>query len=331
MADVDVIIPAYKARNTIARALASVAAQTLKPRQTIVVVDGSGDGTLEAAEACRGDMHGVDLAVIWQENQGAGAARNRAIAEATARYVAFLDADDEWLPEKLERSLPYLETGDTVLVSHNVLVNDGTSEKLVDCTPHFEKSGDPFVALYRHGYISTSTAVARRDAVLAVGGFDTSLENAQDFDLWLKMLADPGARVNVFKEALTRYHVTPGSIMSHTRRRLRCGVIIAQRHLPALKERAGSALTSLWFRIVAVHYEALIAYRSRDDYVGAGSVLARLPVSLAMTTLDAAIGPDARPGRATGLIFGAWIVAIFSAYAFQFRHLLGPILQVLGI
>ncbi len=330
MGDVDVIIPAYNARHTIACALASVAAQTVKPKRAIVVVDGSPDGTREAAEACRKDMNGVDLTVIWQENQGAGAARNCAIAESTAAYVAFLDADDEWLPEKLQHSLPHLEDPNVVLVSHNVLVNDGIDEVLVDCTPHFENSNDPFVTLYRRGFISTSTTLARRDAVIAAGGFDTSLRNAQDFDLWLAMLAKPGAGIKVFNQALTRNHVTQGSIMSHTKRRLRCGVIIAVRHVPSLRARAGSMLASLWFRIIAVHYEAIMAYRSRNKYLRVGLVLAQLPGTLIGATLDALIGDDARPGKAMAAIFGVWIIVIFAAYVFQFRDLAAPILQVLG-
>ena len=102
---ISVIIPAYKAFLTIERALASVAVQTLKPEQVIVVDDGSGDGTFEIAEAFKDQFHGFELKILSQQNLGAGAARNRATHEATGDWLAFLDADDEWLPEKLAISM----------------------------------------------------------------------------------------------------------------------------------------------------------------------------------------------------------------------------------
>jgi teichuronic acid biosynthesis glycosyltransferase TuaG len=284
--DVSVIIPAFRAAASLERALQSVAAQTLKPRQAVVVDDGSDDGTFETAHALIGHLDGIDLKVFRQANQGAGAARNRALQEASQPFVAFLDADDEWLAEKLARTMPYFAGTDHVLVSHNVLIAGDQADTLVDCARHFAAAGegDRFASVYRRGYISTSTAVARRDAVLAVGGFDTSLPNAQDFDLWLALLGQPGATFHVFGEAHTRYHVTPNSIMSNTERRLRCCLLIAERYVPALKERPGSMLASLWFRIVAVHAEAFRADRARF-----GAVL-RLPVNLIVLTAAALLG-----------------------------------------
>ncbi len=277
MADVDVIIPAYKACDTIARALASIAAQTVRPERVIVVVDGSNDGTREAAEACRSQMNGVDLTVIWQENLGAGAARNRAIEEAMATYLAFLDADDEWLPEKLAETMPRIEGTDNVLISHNVIVSDRGTETRIDCHRRFTDSGGSFSGLYRRGYISTSTVVARRTAVIAVGGFDTSLPNAQDFDLWLA-LTRKGAPFEVFDEWLTRYHVTQGSIMSNTARRLNCCSTIALRYDEA-------SLPDLWFRLLAIHKEAVSAYVAQGRIFKAVTVCLCLAFSLVTSTL----------------------------------------------
>ena len=81
-ADVSVIIPAYQSADTIGRALRSVAAQTLKPREVIVVDDGSTDCTHDAALAVNDDMNNIDLLVTRQDNAGAGAARNNAIGRA---------------------------------------------------------------------------------------------------------------------------------------------------------------------------------------------------------------------------------------------------------
>ena len=283
-ADVSVIIPAYRAAATIGRALASVAAQTVKPREAVVVDDGSSDGTGDAARACAGTMAGIDLKVVDQENKGAGAARNRALAEAGATYVAFLDADDEWLPEKLEQSLARFDGPDKVLVSHDVTFVENGTEWLQDCARHFRAAGDPYVALFRKGYIGTCTAVARRDAVLAVGGFDEGLATAQDFDLWLKLLADPDARFEVFAGALSRYHVSADSITRNTRRRLSCCLEVARRHAPGLRGRPGFPLASVWYRVLAVHNEAFRVYRERRDVPAMMRTCLSAPLSLVSLT-----------------------------------------------
>lgn len=284
-ADVTVIVPAYRAAATIGRALASVAAQSLPPRAAVVVDDGSPDDTFACAEAMRPRMGGIALKVIRQSNAGAGAARNRALVEAATEYVAFLDADDEWLPEKLARSMARMTECDYVLVAHDsVEVRDGRETRL-DCAARFRAyAAAPFVGLYRRGFIDTSTVIARRAAVMEAGGFDTTLANGQDFALWLAMLARPAARFLVFDEVLSRYHITSGSIMSHVERRRRCCMQIARRYAPALRAHPGSPLASLWFRTLAVHREAMTAHLARHETAAALRALALAPINLAAAT-----------------------------------------------
>lgn len=274
------IVPAYRAVLTIKRALLSIAAQTTKPIEVIVVDDGSDDGTEEAARAVASEMGPIKLIVIRQAHGGAGAARNRAIQAASGRYVAFLDADDEWLPVKLERSLPYFDDPGIVLVAHNNLHAEAGAETLNDSARRFRGAPVPFVGLYRKGFIGTCTVVAKREAVLSAGGLDPNLRTAQDFDLWLAMLADPAVGFVVFEEALSRYHVTEGNITSHTARRLACGQIIAERHAAALKQYPGSMLFSLAFRVAAIFNEARAAYMSRGRYGLAIWTMARMPFAL---------------------------------------------------
>ena len=297
-ADVSVIIPAYQAAATIGRALESVDAQTLKPREVIVVDDGSDDGTYEAAMAEASGLDAIEAKVFRQEHRGAGAARNRAIMESTCRNVAFLDADDEWLPEKLERSLRALEGSGLVLVAHNYVRRelDGT-ETVVDCAKRFSSGGDAYVSLYKRGYMPTCAVVAPRSEVLAAGGFDTTLAAAQDFELWLAMLKDPGARFLIFEDALARYHIQRDGITSRTGQRLDCCLRIAARYVPELRSRPGSSLTSLWFRVVAVHGEAVSAHRARRHLGLAALALARHPVSLLTLTASALFGDKRARGR----------------------------------
>ncbi len=286
-AEVSVIIPAYRAAGTITRALQSVARQTRPPAEVIVVDDGSDDGTRAAAEACRSLLGDIRLSVLDQENAGAGAARNRALEQARYATVAFLDADDEWLPEKLERTLPHLEGTDNVLVAHNFirLEPDGR-ETIVDSLGRMSL-GEPFVSLYRRGYIGTTTVIARKDAIDDAGGFDAGLRTAQDFDLWLAMLETPGTPFAVLPDALARYHVSETGITSHTARRLRCCTEIAVRYFSALKARPGSALASLWFRITALHLEAARAYGARGAEFALTAIWLLFPVRLAAATVRA--------------------------------------------
>lgn len=337
-ADVSVIVAAYQAASTVGRTLRSIAAQTVKPHEVVVVDDGSTDGTAETARACAPDMKGITLQVFrTEDNRGAGAARNRAIAESTAPVLAFLDADDEWLPEKLEHSLAKLDEGNYVLVAHDYVTGPGDDAPRTFCERRFLEGYDPFVQLYRKGYIPSCSVVAKRDAVIAAGGFDEELRNAQDFDLWLAMLKEPGTPCLVFGEPLLRYHVTPGGIMSHTGRRLRCGMAIAVRYFPALRRRPGSPFISLWYRVAALHLEAVRAYGAQGRIVMLLATGMLLPARLALATLQCCAGQSAtRGGVATAAVAPAevflwlWVCAASGAYLYQFRSFIGPILALFG-
>lgn len=269
---ISVIIPAYKAARTIERALASVAAQTLKPGEVIVVDDGSEDGTFEAAQSFKEKLNDVDLKVIKQQNLGAGSARNRAVGEASGEWLAFLDADDEWLPEKLSISMKAIKDHGLDLFAHNYLALNSGKETVVDCAARYSATANPYSGLYRKGFLATSTVVVRSNAVREAGGFDESLATAQDFDLWLKILKTKDANFQVGPEVLTRYHITPGSITSHTKRRLDCSLRIAHRHAPTMSD--------LRYRIIAVHYEAIRAAMTQGRLFSAFSYFLVLPFRL---------------------------------------------------
>ncbi len=331
-ADVSVIIPAYRSAATIGRALSSVAGQTLKPRRVIVVDDGSDDDTAAAAGAFAGRMNGITLSVVRQQNKGAGAARNRALAETSSEYVAFLDADDEWMPEKIARSMVHLEGTGHVLVAHDIIrVEPDGQKRVIECAKRFGDTDDPFVQLYRRGFIATTTVVARRDAVLAAGGFDETLATAQDFDLWLKMLGGGNATFTVFPEVLACYHYNDNGITSNTARRLACTLRISVRHYPALRERPGSALVSLWVRIAAVHYEAVCAYRQAGRAGTAIKTVFVLPWRLLWAAMNTPGSSRCAPDWFRVFLW-FWVIAGFAAYAYRFKYLgLAFLKMVMGL
>ncbi len=275
--DVGVVIPAFRAAGTVTRALDSLVAQTLRPKEVVVVDDGSDEGTFEAAVARKGDMGGINLTVLRQDNQGPGAARNRALGELATKYVAFLDADDEWLPRKLEVSMQAARGESLIFVAHDmVAVGIDGREEHIDCARHHRRD-EGFQELYKRGYVATSTVVALREPILAAGGFDTELANAQDFDLWLKILTPPQSRFRVFAGAFTRHHRMEGSVQTHTDRRLKCTMAVAACHAGTIKRKGGGMWSALMFRLAAVHGEAVAAFWQRRDLAGVARTLVLAP------------------------------------------------------
>jgi len=245
--------------------------------------------------------------------------------------------------------MPHLESGDYCFVAHDYLTGDGGNSVHHDCTRRFQESDDPFVNLYRKGYVASSSVVARRETVLAAGGYDPTLPNAQDFDLWLAMTRSPDTRFLVFGEALLHYHPSPGGIMSHTKRRLDCCLIIARRYIPDLKRRNGSALASLWFRVMAIHLEAIRAYGHSGNLPRMLLIAGKLPFALLSVTLFyffqshgnretyRAEGGSPTMGEIVGRqpllngILWLWVAGAMTAYIYQFRNFAGPLLDLLGL
>lgn len=127
-APVSVVLPCYCCSKTIERALASVAKQTRKPFEVILVDDASPDGSLEVLRKLEREYSGWVKLLILDANQGAASARNAGWAVASQPYIAFLDADDAWHPEKIEIQYSYMSTHSNVVLcghGHRLLANEG--------------------------------------------------------------------------------------------------------------------------------------------------------------------------------------------------------------
>jgi hypothetical protein len=196
----------------------------------------------------------------------------------------------------------------------------GHETVVLKCDKNFQGPGDPFVNLYRKGYIATSAVVARRDAVLGAGGFDEDLPTAQDFALWLTMLKQPGTPFHIFSDALIRYHVTAGSISSHTERRLECCLKIARDFRPGF--------ASYMYRVLAVHHEAIAAYLAHGNVAKAVSVFVRIPINLIKWETGTIQMQPAHPLVSATLWL--WVLGGSAAYLYQFRSFVDPIVRVLG-
>ncbi|SIN94008.1 Glycosyltransferase involved in cell wall bisynthesis [Singulisphaera sp. GP187] len=191
------VIPVYNSADTIDRAIESVLAQTYPPAEVVVVDDGSVDDS--AAVAAR---YPSPVVVVRQANAGPGAARNRGVRESSAEWVAFLDADDTWLPDKHEREM-------TLMSDPNVgVVHARGPSSYIPAPPNVT-----FENLWTENCVSLSSAVVRRTAWDAVGGFDESraLISVEDHNLWLR-LAAAGWRIITYPEDLFHYTRNEGSL-----------------------------------------------------------------------------------------------------------------------
>jgi glycosyltransferase involved in cell wall biosynthesis len=176
-------MPAYNAERELDQAVESALAQTVSDLEVIVVDDGSTDGTLAMAESFRDPR----VQVVSQENGGAAAARNTGIAHAKGRYVAFLDADDIWLPSKLEEQLGVLESrADVQAVQCGAYWVDDRLQLL--SVRRCEVSSDPLLDTLRFQNMpaALSTLMVERSKFDEIGGFDTSLEILEEWDMMIK-------------------------------------------------------------------------------------------------------------------------------------------------
>lgn len=241
---VSVIIPAYKVAPFIGETLDSVFAQTFTDYEVIVVNDGSPD-TIELEQVLKPSMNRIRY--LKQDNRGASAARNAGLLAARGEFIAFLDADDLWLPNYLEAQLNFRREDDCDLVCADAMIfgnsPDAGRTYMDTVMPAAPQSARVSFAdlLSADRSLITSGVVVRREPVLAVGLFDEGLRNAQDFDLWLR-LAQQGLRLSYHRTVLLRYRGRPDSltgdaINSH-RRELRVLEKVEQAYDLSADERA---------------------------------------------------------------------------------------------
>ncbi|HEY5883713.1 MAG TPA: glycosyltransferase [Pyrinomonadaceae bacterium] len=211
---VSVIIPAYKVAGFIADTLESVLCQTFEDYEIIVINDGSPDTPQLEKQI---EPYAQSITYLKQRNGGAGAARNAGIQAAHGEFVAFLDGDDVWCPNFLNDQLELIQSSGGYDVVYANATNFGISglsrTTNMDMNP---SDGEVTVEslISARCNVITSSVVARRSQVLAVGCFDERFRNSQDFDLWLR-LAKHGARFTYQKSVLVHRRIYEGSLASN--------------------------------------------------------------------------------------------------------------------
>lgn len=205
MCMVSVIIPTFNRRDYITTALDSVVAQTYKDYEIIIIDDGSTDDTGEVLHT----YQPYNLRYFYQENRGIAASRNRGIRESRGEFIALLDSDDYWRPEKLEQQLKaFREHPQCGLVATRCSSIDPGGRFRRQNRPG--KSGWVLPDLFRANFIRTSSALITRECFNNVGLFDESLPECEEYDLWLRIARHyPIAFIN---ESLTVYTDNPHGV-----------------------------------------------------------------------------------------------------------------------
>lgn len=189
---VSIIVPAYQAEGWLHDCINSVLNQTFTNWELIVVNDGSTDAT--GAIVIHYEQQDKRIRHLFQENGRQAKARNTGIKASSGAYIAFLDADDLWTPDKLQQSLELLHESGCDMVCTNAWEWDGESPLSACRTKSTEDaiySGKNAELLFTTGNrIALLTAVVKRDALLSVGAFDEDLllSSAEDYDLWIRLI-----------------------------------------------------------------------------------------------------------------------------------------------
>jgi glycosyltransferase involved in cell wall biosynthesis len=238
---VSVVIPTYQRAALLSRALESVRRQTRPAGEVIVVDDGSTDGT---GEMVRGEFPWARY--LRQENAGVSAARNLGLAAARGDWIALLDSDDAWRPDKLERQLAALaaEPEERICHTDEIWIRDG--RRVNPRRRHVKRGGWIFRYCLPLCAISPSAALIHRSVFDRVGMFDEALPACEDYDLWLRITAR--YPVLLVPEPLVEKHGGHADQLSRTitgldRYRIRALVKILEEGCLGAADRAAAAAT----------------------------------------------------------------------------------------
>jgi glycosyltransferase involved in cell wall biosynthesis len=269
---VSVVVPAHNAASTLAAAVRSALDQTRPPDEVVVVDDGSTDATPTVV----GEL-GDEVRLVTQRQSGPSAARNAGVTASSGDWLAFLDADDQWHPEKLERQLRVADD-DVVLVATD-WARELTGLEAPQPVPTSVITTAEILLLNR---FQTSTVLLRRDAFVEAGRFDPSLDGVEDWDMWLR--ASRQGRVVKLDWPFVRYADVATGYSKELERVYRTGLRMLERELGNPPVGAGRSVMA-WH-----HLRFALAYLLTRDQRAARACLAELrAAALVSAAPDAAV------------------------------------------
>lgn len=303
MADISVVIPAYNAEETIARAVRSALDQTLRPREVIVVDDGSLDATVRAVPT----GHPRVRLIEHESNKGGSAARNTGWRAASGGWIAFLDADDVWRPEKLEMQAARAADVDVVYCDFarirqfpvNVLMA-WTGDLLENVIEAEREGGAELIPKFLDFTIllgGSSTLLVRRAAIEAISGWDERFARHQDWEFVFRLLKD-GCRMGFVDEVLVDKHDTgrpAGDVAARAHRRF----FEAFAEEVEAAERQGREVRARHVGVIAQCYLSEGRYREALPYLREARVDTLRNVALFVHAAGQGLGTIGFPGWKT--------------------------------
>jgi len=234
MPKVTVLIPAYNAAHFLPTSIESALGQTYQDFEILVIDDGSTDNTREVV-AVYVDKHPGKVRYIFQENKGLAEARNTGIAQSQGEYLALLDADDQWLPCRLQEGVMVLDADPSIGLVHGNITNIGIDGKEINTTkrnPVF-LSGWIFENIFtRKADISCPTVLFRKSCCQDVGGFDAKLAKlgCEDRDLWLRI--SQKYKIVYIDKVLSNYRITPQSMSRNLKKMMEARFYVIDKYCP---------------------------------------------------------------------------------------------------
>jgi glycosyltransferase involved in cell wall biosynthesis len=248
---ISVIIPVYNAEATIRETIQSVLNQTFSDFELIVINDGSQDSTLEIIS----NIPDPRIKVFSYPNSGPQKSRNRGIKKATGDYLAFLDADDLWTPDKLDAQFQALEAHPEAAVAYSWTNWVDEKGQFWRRGTYISASGDVQAKLLLIDFIgSGSNPLIRRQALEKVGNFDESLVGGQDWDMWLRLAAYYPFAVVPKPQVLYRKSLTSNSWSNNVERQEKGFKNVMAKAL----EQAPESIKSLRGDIISNRYKCLV-------------------------------------------------------------------------
>lgn len=263
--ELSVIIPLYNKEMSIVRALQSVAEQEIVPFEVIVVDDGSEDKSADLVRQFQMQEE-INLRFIQQENRGVSSARNKGVKEATTHYIAFLDADDEWLPnytEDLQTLILSEPDADFYSLGYELYKDQKKGIQKVALPDSFSGIVENFVEVYNSGYgiIHSSTVCFKRDFFWKIGGFPDGKINGEDIYLWLTASLNGSM---AFKNIVAaRIHKTEELSIDRRKKAIPYHIEFYSSKLDEVKEDQRKMLKKFLMKSMAIHWAAAKIEKNR--------------------------------------------------------------------
>ncbi len=256
---VSVVLPTYNYARYLPESVGSVLSQTYPHYEVIVVDDGSTDNTKDVLNPFMQRIKYIKL----EQNKGLPVARNTGIQSARGKYIAFIDADDFWLPEKLQTEIEYFDKQRNAGMVYSKHVNIDENGRVIDADVKKRlPSGNIFIQLFsEQNFVIASSVVVRKNVFETTGLFDEQLVNCQDWDMWLRIAFY--FNIAGINKTLVKYRHNPHSLSKNRNNVLKYQKIIIDKMYNSFKDKENGLHEKLYKKRLASHYAKVGRYYLR--------------------------------------------------------------------